>query len=604
MQGPDSQLIDGRTLDFLLWDWLGLEELLARPRFAAHDRDSVAAMLDMIHRLARDQVAPNARLMDAVEPQFVGDGRVLIPPESIAALRAIADAGLFATVFDEALGGLQLPYVIHAAGLGLQMAGSVGTAFFGMLTVANAALIVKFGTAAQIKAFATPAIAGRSLGTMCLSETHAGSALAEIRTTALPDGNDELGRRFRVTGDKMWISGGDHAATENIVHLVLAKARDPDGTRVSDTQSISLFIVPKVLPDGSRNDVVASGINHKLGQRSLPNLAMSFGSGAHIPNGRAGAVGWLVGEVGQGLSQMFQMMNEARICVGLSASTLGLRGYRVSLGYAGDRIQGRRRGTGEPIAIIEHADVKRLLLTQKALAEGGLALALYSAKLIDEEQTGIDRDARAAAGRLLGLLTPVAKSFPSEFMQESLHCAIQVLGGAGYTRDFDVELYYRDNRLNPIHEGTTGIQAIDLVGRKLRRDGGVAFEDLIRRIDNTLARAKAEPVLRDPARDLEAACGRLAATTRQLISEPEEEKALEDATVFLYAFGHVVVAWLWLDQAISCVSRSASSDADFYLGKVRAMRFFIETELPRVDNWLSQVGRASGIAAETPLSQF
>lgn len=301
---------------------------------------------------------------------------------------------------------------------------------------------------------------------------------------------------------------------------------------------------------------------------------------------------------------MFHMMNEARVGVGLSGAVLALRGYRVSLDYALERIQGRDRATGQPVAIVEHADVKRMLLAQKSLAEGALALVLYAARLIDEQATG-DEPERTEAGLLLALLTPVVKTFPSEFMQESLHLAIQVLGGAGYTRDFGVEMYYRDNRLNPIHEGTTGIQALDLVGRKLRRDRGQALGVLRKRVDRTLADALRVPELADAAIRVQAAFEKVMAVVRELTAAPEDERLHEGATPFLYAFGHATVAWLWLDQALCCVGVAPDpGGADFYAGKLRAMRYFVEVELPRAHNWLEQVEQNSSLAATMPVAQF
>lgn len=292
MAAADRDLINGRDLDFLLWEWLKLEHLLGRPRFVAHDRDSIAATLDMTHRLARDKIAPHARLLDVEEPRFES-GAVIVPAEAVAAVRAIADAGLLATIFDESVGGLQLPYLVHTAALALQMAGSVGIAFFGMLTVGSAALIATYGTPAQVDAFVTPALAGRALGTMCLSEANAGSSLADIRTLAAPDGRTALGQRYRLTGEKMWISGGEHAVTDQIVHLVLAKIAAPDGSRVDGTRSVSLFIVPKMLPDGSRNDVAATGINHKLGSAHCPTSPCASAPGTTDRRGRlARSGGW------------------------------------------------------------------------------------------------------------------------------------------------------------------------------------------------------------------------------------------------------------------------------------------------------------------------
>jgi alkylation response protein AidB-like acyl-CoA dehydrogenase len=460
-------------MDFLLRDWLNISALLDRPRFAAHSADSIDAIMALAQDLAERELVPLLRPSDIEEPSMDVDGRVRVLPAVARAVQLLSEAGLFASVFDEALGGLQLPHTIYFATLGILMSATIATSSFMLLTVGNARLIVSFGNAAQIAAFAQPPISGRAMGTMCLSEPQAGSSLSDIRTRAAADGEDALGERYRITGSKMWISGGDHDVTTNIVHLVLAKVPDSSGRIVEGTQGISLFIVPKVLPDGGRNDITTVALNHKMGYRGLPNCALNFGEGRHQPAGGAGAVGWLVGKVGEGLPQMFQMMNEARISVGMGGAMLAYRGYLMSLDYARDRRQGRAVGdkNGAPVAIIEHADVKRMLLAQKAYAEGALALVLYSARLLDEQNTAETEQARQSAGELLALLTPVAKSWPAEWAQQSLNLAIQIHGGAGYTRDFEVEQLYRDNRLNAIHEGTTGIQALDLVGRKLRRYG-------------------------------------------------------------------------------------------------------------------------------------
>lgn len=604
-----DDLIAVRNLEFLLWEWLGLEQLLERPRFRGRGRADVEAVLALAHKLSARELAPHARASDTHEPTLDADGHVRVPPQSARALRTIAEAGFFATAFDEELGGLQLPFIVHGAAMGLFMAGNMGVASYLLLTTGNARLIAAFGDPAQVAAFACPQIAGLTMGTMCLSESHAGSSLAEIRTRAEPDGEDALGKRYRVTGSKMWISGGDQDVTENIVHLVLAKAPGVDGRIAPGVKGISLFIVPKILPDGAPNDVAVAGLNHKLGQRALPNCALNFGEGRHEPEGRAGAVGWLVGEVGHGLPQMFQMMNEARVSVGLSGAMLALRGFQMALAYAKDRVQGRALGGGErQVAIIEHPDVKRMLLAQKAIAEGSLALVLYSARLLDDEKTQSDQSNRQAAALLLELLTPVTKSWPAEWAQESLHHALQVFGGAGYTRDFDVEMLYRDNRLNPIHEGTTGIHGLDLVGRKIRRDGGKAFGLLEQKVRASLAAAEGRVALETGARAVAKALGQVCASVERLLAEPEERRALANATAFLSAFGHLVVGWLWLDQAAASDSALAGSaigaDQAFYAGKIRAFDYFAEVELPRVALWLAQVDAMSDVAASMPVEAF
>ena len=583
---PDT-LLDRRDLEFLLYDWLEAERLYARPEFSDHSRESVAAVLDLAEQIATDWFLPHYKKADQYEPWLDANGVHVLPAVS-QALGHYAEVGLFAAGFAPVHGGMGLPYLVQAAAFAGFAAANVATAAFVMLTVANARLIVQFGSPCQIEQFARPQIEGRWLGTMCLSEPQAGSSLADIRTRAQPDGADSLGRRYRITGNKMWISAGDHDASANIVHLVLAKVPVPEDAPVEGTKGISLFIVPKNLPDGTVNDISVAGLNHKMGCRGTPNCLLNFGE-------RVGAVGWLVGEPGQGLPQMFQMMNEARIGVGLGAAALAYRGYRHSVRYARERRQGRAPGArgGPPLPLIEHADVKRMLLEQKAYAEGALALCLYCARLVDESG-----DSEAAS--LLALLTPVAKSWPSEFGLVANELAIQVHGGYGYTRDFDVEQLYRDNRLNPIHEGTTGIQAIDLLGRKILRDRGSGLAVATARVARTTRLAAQSPELAPHAAALTAAWQQVAATVA-LLEGAAGAAAFDNATVFLRGFGHAVVAWLWLDQARLALERGTEP---FFAGKLRACRYFFECELPRARLWLEFVGSRSDVSAAAPAEVF
>lgn len=582
MTGP---LIVRRDLDFLLYEWLAIEELFGHPGFADHSRETVDAMLDLTEEFAVAHFLPHYKQADQIEP-YLDDNGVHILPAIRDALARYAELGFFSAGFAPEVGGMSLPYLACSASFAISAAANISTVAYAMLTVANARLIATFGTSAQIDAFARPQIEGRWFGTMCLSEPQAGSSLADIRTRAQPDGADALGFRYRLTGNKMWISGGDHDASENIVHLVLAKIPRDDHSPPEGTKGISLFIVPKFLPDSTRNDIVVAGLNHKMGYRGTANCLLNFGE-------KAGAVGWLVGKAGEGLQQMFMMMNEARIGVGLGAAALGYRGYRHALQYARERHQGRPMGTrdGAPIAIIEHADVKRMLLAQKAYAEGALALCLYCAKLVDEHD-----DAEAQA--LLGLLTPVVKTWPSEFGLAGNDLAIQVHGGYGYTRDFDVEQLYRDNRLNPIHEGTTGIQAIDLLGRKILRGDGQGLAVAQERIGRTVAAALNVPGLAVHARALAAYWTRITETIGTL-REREGTSVLDNATYFHRAFAHVIVAWLWLDQGLIAEKACAQTahDSAFYEGKLRACRFFFECELPHADAWLALVRSGNDVAS-------
>jgi butyryl-CoA dehydrogenase len=607
------------TLDFLLHDWLGVSSLLQRPRFADHSVETFASVLDTCERIARDKFAPYNRLADTQEPHFDGE-RVHLPATTHAACAAYVESGMLAAAQDYGVGGMQLPCVIEMAANAFFSKASVAMGGYAMLTSGNAGLLMVHGTPLQREVFAKNQFAGRWFGTMCLSEPQAGSSLSDVATRAVPDGEgfdaDPLGPRYRLRGNKMWISAGEHEITENIIHLVLAKIPGPDGKVLAGTRGISLFIVPKKLVDergeltGERNDVALAGLNHKLGYRGTTNTLLNFGegrfpvraaSGGGLDGRGAGAIGYLVGQPGQGLRCMFHMMNEARIGVGLGAVMLGYAGYEASLEYARQRTQGRpATGSGKdptqpPVPIIEHADVRRMLLAQKSYVEGGLALELYCSGLVDELATGAP-DAAREAGTLLEVLTPIAKSWPSEWCLEANSLAIQVLGGYGYTRDFMVEQYWRDNRLNMIHEGTHGIQALDLLGRKVVMDGGAGLQLLAARMGATIERAGHVEGLASQARELAAALQKLVASTQAAWATGVPEEALANATPYLQAFGHVVLAWLWLDVALA--ARQATAGTSFGVGKLAAMRYFYAYELPKIDAWLGVVARREALLRE------
>jgi butyryl-CoA dehydrogenase len=612
------------TLDFLLHDWLRVAALLDRPRFADHTVETFTQVLDTCERIAREKFLPANRTADIEEPRVVkgADGveRVQLPPSTHEALAAYVESGMLAAAQDYGIGGMQLPCVIQMAAKSFFSRASVALGGYAMLTSGNAKLLTVHGTETQKEVFAKNLFAGRWFGTMCLSEPQAGSSLSDVATRATPDGadfgSDPLGPRFRLRGNKMWISGGEHELTENIVHLVLAKIPGPDGKPVPGTRGISLFIVPKKLVDargvltGERNDVALAGLNHKLGYRGTTNTLLNFGEGRYPLRGAsgggldgrgAGAIGYLVGQPGEGLRCMFHMMNEARIGVGLGAVMLGYAGYEASLVYARQRLQGRpitghsagggKDATQPQVPIVEHADVKRMLLAQKSYVEGGLALELYCARLVDELDTGSEAE-RAEANTLLEVLTPIAKSWPSEWCLEANSLAIQVHGGYGYTRDFMVEQHWRDNRLNMIHEGTHGIQALDLLGRKVVMNGGAGLKLLATRIAATAERAGHVEGLAEPANELAAALQRLGAATKAAWSTGVAEEALANATPYLQAFGHVVLAWIWLDVALAARTHALRP------GKLAAMRYFYAYELPKIDAWLGVVARREPLLRE------
>ena len=594
-------LMDRRDLEFWLYDWLRADALFASSRYSDHGREAMDGLLDLSAKLAEGIFLPTYKPSDRHEPKLHADGSVTVLPELRRAVLAYGEAGLVAASFDVVQGGTQVPHVFATASMAHFMAANIAASGYPMLSAANARVLAAHATPIQFRLFGVPQLAGVALGTMCLSEPQAGSALGDIVTRASFETTDDAGDRYRLFGNKMWISAGDHDITDDIVHLVLAKIPDADGRLVAGSKAISLFVVPKRIPaeisgDVVMNDVSVAGLNHKMGYRGTSNCLLNFGEGtARRPFGKAGAVGWIVGAPGQGLTIMFQMMNEARIGVGLGAAALAYRGYHLALDYARTRQQGRplnHKAATSPVPLIAHPDVRRMLMAQKAYAEGALALCLYSARLVDEAAAhGSDE-----AGLLLGLLTPVAKTWSSEWGLAANDLAIQVHGGYGYTRDFDVEQLYRDNRLNPIHEGTTGIQAIDLLGRKILRGGGAGLMVLERRMLAT-AEATGKP-LASFAETLRSALGDIKDAIRILADLNDEPRALANATPFLSAFGHLIVGWLWLDQALAAQSCLAAGpvDADFHNGKLWACRYFFDYEMPRIASWLAPVRGRSDLA--------
>ncbi|RFF27266.1 MULTISPECIES: acyl-CoA dehydrogenase [unclassified Wenzhouxiangella] len=581
-------LLDRRDLEFQLYEVLDTAGLCERERFHEHDRDTFDAVIESADRIAREKFAPHNALADREEPHFV-DGRVEMRPEVKDAIDAYADAGFIAGRYDESLGGMQLPESVMTACNGFFVAANPGTAGYPFLTMAAANVIRLFGSQQQCSTYLPPMLEGRFTGTMALTEPQAGSSLADLTTSATPteDGH------YLIRGAKLYISGGEHELADNIIHLVLARIKGAPAS----VKGISMFIVPKYRLDGEgnpaeRNGISLAGLIHKLGYRSTTSTALSFGDDAPC-------YGYLVGEPHQGLKYMFQMMNEARLGVGFGAAAIGYRGYLHSLDYARERLQGRppsnKDPASPPVALIEHADVRRMLLAQKAWVEGALALCLYGARLVDDSQTHPEREERERARQLLDLLTPVIKAWPSEYGTRANDLAIQVHGGAGYTREYPVEQCWRDNRLNPIHEGTNGIQALDLLGRKVWQEKGL--ELLLGAIQAEMA-AAADKQCQQWAQSLGETIERVGEVTRRLgraLGEEGPDDALANASVYLHLFGHVVVAWMWLRQANVAVARLDAdigrADRNFYLGKIQAARYFFHWELPGIGRDLEILDR-------------
>lgn len=572
-------LPDARNLAFELYEVLDAEALTQRERFAEHNRETFDAAIDTARNIAEKFFLPHNRKSDENEPQYVNGAAELIP-EIKPAVDAFLEAGFLNATRSFEQGGMQLPTLLSQACFTQFQAANIATSSYCMLTMGAANLIENFGSEEQKQRFLQPMIEGRFFGTMALTEPHAGSSLSDIRTRAEPAGDGS----YRLKGNKIFISGGDHPLSENIVHMVLAKLPDaPPGVK-----GISLFIVPKIMVNedgslGERNDVTLAGLFHKMGWRGTTSTALNFGDNDNC-------AAYLVGKPHQGLNYMFQMMNEARIGVGMGAVMLGNAGYKYSLDYARNRPQGRLPDGKDPsspqVSIVEHTDVKRMLLTQKAYVEGAYDLGLYAARLFDDTETLETEEQRKTALQLLDLLTPIVKAWPSDYCLKANELAIQILGGHGYTREYPVEQYYRDNRLNPIHEGTNGIQSLDLLARKVTMNNGAALKQLSGLIQATCSQASefdSLTALREPLEKLHGHIGKVTMALLGDMGQGKVNQALANSALYLNAFGHMVIGWRWLEQAIRAeqgLARGNAADENFYRGKLQAARYFLTWEVP------------------------
>jgi len=570
--------IDRAELAFQLFDALPTASLAALPRFADYDRTAMDAVLDTAEGIAMDHFLPHAAALDLDPPRFER-GRVVMDERVGAALGVYREAGFFGAGFDREWGGAHMPETLRAAANFIFCMANVSTAAYPLLTIGVANLIAAFGSQEQKEQFLRPMVEGRFFGTLCLTEPQAGSSLGDIATRA--EQNED--GSYNITGSKIWVAGGEQDISENIVHLVLAKVPDsPAGAKGS-----SLFIVPKFRlggddAPGERNGVALAGLNHTMGYRGVVNAVLNFGEDAPCR-------GYLLGRLDNGLNQLLHTANEARLGVGLEAAAIASAGYRAALHYAGERLQGHLPGTwnpeSPPVPIIEHADVRRMLLAQKTAAEGALALIFYAAFLVDATKAAPNAEAVHDSRLLLDLLTPIAKSWPSKFCCEANSQAIQVLGGYGYTRDYPVERLFRDSRLNAIQDGTLGIQGIDLLSRKVMQEGGTGMKVLAARVmaDVTLAHAHAELV--GHAEELAAHLAEAVATTGKLggMVGSDPRLGLANATLYLEMMGDVVIGWMWLRQGMAALRKRAAGPGDQRLieGKLAACRYFFLYELPR-----------------------
>ncbi|MFT5674723.1 MAG: alkylation response protein AidB-like acyl-CoA dehydrogenase [Paraglaciecola sp.] len=594
-----APIVSRRDIEFFLYEMFDIESLTTRERYQDHDRESFDAAIDIAQAIAERYYLPIRLKVDSNEPTFDGQ-RVHIIPEIKEGLDAVIEAGLTAPTTDYEMGGMQLP-LIAASGAFAYLSAAASTSLgYISLTHANCNLIEAYGSKEQIEKWVLPQREGRFFGTMAMTEPGAGSGLGDLMTSATKD--DE--GTYRIKGNKIWISGGDHELSENIVHLVLARLKGaPKGVK-----GISLFIVPKFMVNddgslGSRNEVALAGLFHKMGGRGHTSTALSFGE-------QNGAVGYLVGEENKGLMYMFHMMNEARILVGTGAALTALTGFQYSLDYAKERPQGRLLSSKDPLSppvnIIEHPDVRRMLLTQKAYSEGAYALCLYGHQLAEDEKTAPTESERKKASTILGFLTPIIKSWPSEWGPKANDLAIQVLGGHGYVNEHPVEMFYRDNRLNPIHEGTTGIQSLDLLCRKVPMNDFRGYQAFIGEMYLTVKTAESTPSLQGYADELQKALTHLKEVTTSVLKAANNQQidlVFSNSVSYLNMFGHITIAWLWLRQADIATKALAeephSDNVKFYNGKIQAMKYFFNSELPLTYHWGNLVKNIDSTSFDT-----
>ncbi len=558
-----------RDLEFQLFENLNITELTSFEYFKDHTRETFEMVLQAADQIASKNLRPLLTVMDRHEPQLF-DGQIKVHQGMRDILRQFGEDGWINATFSYAEGGQQLPNTIHMAAGFIFQAANYSSSVYPFLTTGAANLIRNFGSQILIDTFTPNMYAGKWQGTMALTEPDAGSSLSDITTAAHPTNKEGV---YKLKGQKIYISCGDHDACDNIIHLMLARiAGAPQGIK-----GISLFVVPKVRVDGQPNDILTQGIYHKMGYKGAPIAHLMIGSEDNCE-------GYLVGEAHKGLSYMFQMMNEARVGVGMNATAIGTAAYYASLAYAKERPQGRKIQNKDPknpqIPIVEHADVKRMLLFQKSVVEGSLALLLYCAKLGDLIHV-LGEQEKTNARLLLGWLTPIAKSYPSEMCCLTTSAAVQVLGGAGYTTDFPVEQYYREARIHPIHEGTTGIHGMDLLGRKSLMENGKALELVVMEISKTIQKASKHKSLEGYATMLAGHLKETQHTLQVILSRAgnDQEKFLADATLFLELMGIQVIAWQCLKMGITVNENSTNGTSDFYQGKLNTLSYFYEYEL-------------------------
>ena len=577
-----DQYMDMKTLRYLMYDVHGFEEILKHERYQDYDKASVDLLLDSVKDFSDKVAYPCYREMDE-QPAHYKDGKIVVHPKVKDIMEIAPELGLSNGPFDYEDGGLQMPLTLMQASQFILDSANINLAGYPGMTSGAAALILSYGTQEQKEMYASKMLEAKWGGTMCLTEPQAGSSLSDVKTSATPVGDGS----YKIKGQKIFISGGDFEYVENIVHLVLARI---DGAPAG-TKGISLFVVPKerITNDGGLepNDVITAGDFQKLGQRGYCTAHLVFGENDDCQ-------GWLVGNENEGLKNMFQLMNGARIGVGRHGVALSTAAYYASLQYANERPQGRRLSNGGKkdltqgqTLIKNHPDVRRMLLLQKAISEGALSLIMQACIHSDEERSGAPEN-KEKHNFLLEILTPIVKTYPAEMGQKSINNGLQILGGYGFCTDFVLQQYYRDIRIMSLYEGTTGIQSLDLLGRKVTMKGGAALMALAEEVKATIEDASTYDELKPYAAKLGEQLKLNQDVLQHLIPiamKGDHERFLADATIFMDFFGTIVIAWQWLKIAANAKKALLVGDAtntpEFYEGKIHTMKFFFKYELAR-----------------------
>ncbi len=578
-----NEYVDITTLKFLLHDVHNIEELLTKERFNEYDRTSIDIFLDSVKSFSDNALFPFIKEMDE-KPAYFKDGKIFVHPQFETIFKTAGELGLVGAMYDFEDGGMQLPSsIFHAAYFIMEAANNHVPGYLG-LTAGSANLILSFGSQYLKDSFVPKMLDLTWGGTMCLTEPQAGSSLSDITSTAIPSNDGH----YLIKGQKIFISAGDHQFAENFVHLVLARIEGaPSGTK-----GVSLFVVPKNRPleNGNleSNDVAVAGEFEKMGQKGYCTTHLVFGDNNDCK-------GWLVGDANKGLSYMFQMMNEARIATGRMGAAIAAAAYYNSIKYANERPQGRKLNSAgqknidqEQTLIINHPDVKRMLLKQKAIVEGSMSLIVETANYLDKEMTGETTEEREKYNLLLELLTPITKTYPAEKGIEATSNAVQVLGGYGFCADFMPQQYYRDIRIISIYEGTTGIQSLDLLGRKVTMQKGKAIELLAEEIQHTIRAANAHAELHPYANMLLENLGltqKVISTLLPHAAMGNYERFLADATIFMEFFSTIIIGWQWLKTANAATVLLTGGSGDqgygFYESKIHTMKYFFTYEMPK-----------------------